>query len=1804
MKTRDKVVVILSFLIISILGITLSFANKNIKEGKVNNKVKFSTFETGHGTFDSMFYFSSSSSNYFIDNDSGSVTYYKNDGALEDNEIDAHFYSVFNRSDMSSSIMPGQLVYMIPSTTLLFHNSDFSFYQIDENSNTVTFYTDDTHETVLGYLKLGSGMSYCQFNFSSPSFVSSCSGNADYYWYYFPEGLMISNGKEISSDNDYTVDLKATYAFDSAFFDGADNNINPMLMLIGEDNYFYNAFNIHVEEKVENMDLSNVNSLEEVVYTSWQSEWGSEGNQYDYYVKYGIQGYIDYNSYFFTNYGIQGDNNIVAFSNDGLSYQTGDKEDFDDLAYCSVGGSGYLDIQCYVIVGYDVGDTAKDVSMSIEMDANGTTKEFNWNHTLEPKGSTITPEYPSGVSKDYLNKITTISAGEGAVNKLLNSGSVNFGWLIEANGISSINNGYKAFNLWNLTNGGTTNYTVKLSSVGEEIDSDYSNSVNPYSLNGTDYSIVSFYPQDDKEYNYEVDNNTYRLSLDTDYANYGLKEVFVSINGGTLEKIGHYVRTGSGIAYTAADSRTISNNNVTESNPVLLPENTTKVEVRYTGVRAAVYIGFNVNTQLNGTDAVKNKINSLTDVILKNRAQLSVNDEDNSKLEATYLTKMEINSYSSKTSTVESRIDDGKTDVVSYVDKFYDQLNYNDDTRAEALNMLPEQKNGVIYELLPAGAELYGDITVKTIGNNANCAITTNSEAHYDGTNRTLVTINVGTCPSNYYDTGSSIQSGYVVNYKIKYTSAANQSYGTDLYADVMYAAAGTLGNGYSSAEEAPSSKFSDSSVKTIFDGLVNGNNNLLFATAKVTVESMSISEGTYGKTVSLNEENYTNVINVVESKSYTYKLQYSFTSELEEITNVILIDKLESNYGNNNHFNGYLEDVDVQYLRNLGVNVNVYYSIFDVDTSTFNSSQWTLEKPADVTTIKAIAVDCGTYRFSMGEAPEVLIKMKAPNNYQNSIAAYNKSNILYKYPGDNNIKQLNTEVTQVNLVKADISVTGTSNFGTGTSSNPAEIDGDLKYTITVKNNDTANSFDNVKVEINLPEGMKSSNSNDSTVYFNIDHLNASETKTLELNMEFVGSVDVNKTYTASYKLAGLNGNDYAGKTGYIYNKVVVPVVEGHKYVKTIDSVNFTDEADVLIKKDEEFSYRISIKNTSSRVANNVVVTDTIPEGLDIVTSSIGNGVVSGNKITWEVTVNANSTLNIDYKVKLGSDATLGTVYRSAANVVLSVPYLGDLMVYDEDTNMTSVVYQIASNVKVTNTLSGALANSAKDFEYEVMFNGSSANAGRYDVYKDNNLLSPLDISESGTGSYTFTLKGSETVTFKNLTGDINYTIKQKKVAGYTTHVNANESVEGDYVVASGTTSTEGTVTVTYTNAYAASGSANINAKVTYDKTMSDNMFKLDVDGEEYNIPASGIMPEVTKSYNNVVGQYTYVIKQTNTGLPKISYDSKEYKAVVNVTDNGNGSLNTQVKYYDGNKEINEVVFNNTYLPNGLTIKNVNNSEYVDESKEYTYSITLTDGDGTYEVKDSKGTSLENLTFINGVATYNVTLGSNESILISDLPNGVNYSIKQNKLAYYTTTSEDEFTEDENEVVVTGVTTDGSKEIKFVNKYVTKASFSPAIKVTLEGKEMEDAEFKFKLLDVSSGSTSGYTSNALNDETGNVEFKSIEFTRPGTYVYEIVQLENGSNHIYFDKSKVKLTLVLTDNGDGTMGVESAYEYLNGQESLVNKYSEEPINKEEESKDKNPNTSDRIKSIIVLLWIVVALFICERWIRYRRYKMIH
>ena len=91
-------------------------------------------------------------------------------------------------------------------------------------------------------------------------------------------------------------------------------------------------------------------------------------------------------------------------------------------------------------------------------------------------------------------------------------------------------------------------------------------------------------------------------------------------------------------------------------------------------------------------------------------------------------------------------------------------------------------------------------------------------------------------------------------------------------------------------------------------------------------------------------------------------------------------------------------------------------------------------------------------------------------------------------------------------------------------------------------------------------------------------------------------------------------------------------------------------------------------------------------------------------------------------------------------------------MLYDDDTNVISTLYQIISNIKVKNNVSGALADLNKEFTYTFEFDGDSSHAGSYDIInKDGSLVGKLTLDENGSGKYTSTLKASELLEFRLL---------------------------------------------------------------------------------------------------------------------------------------------------------------------------------------------------------------------------------------------------------------------------------------------------------------------------------------------------------------------------------------------------------------------------------------------------------------------
>ncbi len=1745
--------------------------------------------------------------------------------------------------------------------TYVFFSSFTDFvYVVDEANNALLL--NDSTEVTGGAVSFGIDLPYCDFNNSDCSSLDSM-----FVWNLVDSNVVVTNLQPVnaSSGSNFSFSVKINYDLTKYVIEPSQEQVVLSSVSFKESNdialeTLYTMLDNSSDVPLEFDDV-RIDDIQ--VFNSWQSDWGIEPSGYDVYFKYGIEVDISHPELYsldFTPSLEFGD--VVSYSEDDLSYS----EDLPQY-YCAIEDSGERTVSCYFIVGVDLplGISSMDTLFTVDVYSyNASTDVFEtyeWNYTYEWTAELPEATYPTGTSTTHRQELDSLYSNIGAINKLNNNDSVEFDWIIEsaASTVGETTSGViNAFNLWELTEEGTVDYTVELESNGGVIDDTYSGIGTQYTLGDSEYNIKSFYVEDDIEYDYVLDtaSNQYYLESVSDYDTYGSKSVYIKINDGNYQLIGTYKKTASGVVYTASDSTTISNGNVTKNNPVTLPAGVTDIKVQYTGKRAAIYMGYYVKTELISSTGIVTKVNELIDqskdVVLKNNSTLYVNsDNKGDKSVGTYLTSIESTTNVGSNSVINDKESDG-SDSITYTSYAYEQVNFDSTNKDVAFDIINKQQSGIFYELLPQGATLDGSVIATIYGSDNNAVVNVTSTDNYQGSGRTLLKIEVSHTSDNVYESTNYYQSGFKITYDILYSALSNQSYGNVLNRDFAYYSNGLLSNGYKNAEEAPASLFSSTNAQNIMSNLGNSDDNsAVFKSTSTTVTTITVTVGDYNKETKGNlDTGYLATGSVTEGTKYSYRLQYVFSSDYEQIENLVFVDKLENVTGNISDFKGYLDSIDTSYLTNLGVNPVIYYStLVDVDVENLDltdTAVWSTTKPSDVRNIVAVAVSCGDYVFKGSDkvTPMIYINMLAPNAFSANrvVKTYNESYAKYNNVGNAKINTMTSDVTEVTIAKSNIKLDANTSVGQGTESVPAIVVGSYDYLIKVTNEDEID-YNNVSFEAYIPNGLviesvgEVSNNGTSVegVYsfdedtriltYDMSLLKANEVKDITINVSIdLDSIDNTSKFNASFELIKLANNEYNGTIVNTYNKLEVPELEFKKYVETNDTNGFTDQSTVLITKGETYTYRVNIKNISTIVGKNIKVVDKVPEGLSAANIS-NSGVYNSldNTVTWTLsTLDGNSNVNLEYSVIVPDDITLGTIYRSSAHIEVVHPADDSRMLYDEETNIVSTLYQVASDIEVINKVSGLLADSTKLFTYNIEFTGDSTHVGNYDVLdKDNKVIGTLSINSEGIGSYNGTLKANEKFMFKLLPGGVNYKITVNTEEGYES-TGTNAVLVGDKLEVSNITDEERLVNYTFTHSYDVSTSVEVGAKVTYDKEILTDMFSVNItDGNGYSdtkvVDLEGNALFDVINYDNVVGTYNYTVTQVNTGVSKVSYDTNTYKVVVIITNDGKGNLNKDVKYYNKlNEEVDEMVFNNTYLPNGLIIKNNNTSEYIDATKVFKYTIEINnsiDSAGVYKVKDKDNNELDDLVIDSeGNGIYSFELSNEGMITILDLPVTTNYVIKQEILPYYNVVVDGlsySVDTDNNLISHTGSIVDETTQIIFVNNYATEGEFTPVSKVTLLEKNIEDKEFNFEIKDVSEYK-SGYSEIVSNNELGEILFSPIKYVRPGTYTYEIKQVKGDSNHIYYDESKVTLTVVLEDNGDGTMSVvNSNYVYSNGKESFENKYSDEPIVVEPPVKDDsvqdNPNTDVSIGRFIIIVGmtlLVVVLIIVERKVRLRRYRL--
>ena len=307
---------------------------------------------------------------------------------------------------------------------------------------------------------------------------------------------------------------------------------------------------------------------------------------------------------------------------------------------------------------------------------------------------------------------------------------------------------------------------------------------------------------------------------------------------------------------------------------------------------------------------------------------------------------------------------------------------------------------------------------------------------------------------------------------------------------------------------------------------------------------------------------------------------------------------------------------------------------------------------------------------------------------------------------------------------------------------------------------------------------------------------------------------------------------------------------------------------------------------------------------------------------------------------------------------------------------------------------------------------------------------------------------------------------------------------------------------------------------------------------------------EYTKS-----GTYYYVVKEViptqavNNVYQGIAYDTSVFGIKVVVTDSGAGTLQKEVTVTKGGAAA-ELKFENSYTVTNFTSFDISGTKDLDGIKDlqagmFTFELydeagnrfatTTNDAQGNFTFHDIPLDKIDPVTH-----TYTYTFTIKEAAPQGGVKDGITYDPR-----VYTVTVE--VHDDLNGNLVAGtpvVTLNGtSAELKFENSYaVEPASYQPRVLKILEGKTLQADMFTFQL----KNSQGGVLQEKKNLAGGGVVFDAIEYIQPGTYRYtisEVVPAGGVKDGITYDTHTVELTVVVTDNGDGTMSVDAQYSGL-------------------------------------------------------------
>lgn len=381
---------------------------------------------------------------------------------------------------------------------------------------------------------------------------------------------------------------------------------------------------------------------------------------------------------------------------------------------------------------------------------------------------------------------------------------------------------------------------------------------------------------------------------------------------------------------------------------------------------------------------------------------------------------------------------------------------------------------------------------------------------------------------------------------------------------------------------------------------------------------------------------------------------------------------------------------------------------------------------------------------------------------------------------------------------------------------------------------------------------------------------------------------------------------------------------------------------------------------------------------------------------------------------------------------------------------------------------------------------------------------------------------------------------------------------------------------VLFTNVYAAKGTANITAtKTLEDKTLvaGDFMFKLerlDNNGDVLSTlyasnAADGRIsfPTILVDSNDLPSGGTatvrYIMSEVVTDanrLPGVTYSNAKYYLTITFTDDGEGNITNEVKYYTDNtfttlaQSQAAPVFANSYAPEVGTQAVITAKKELSgrplQAGEFSFNL--------YHVTTKNGVETETLvdTAVNaadGTVTFTrnypagVLNGADEittKYVIREVNNnlgGVSYDDNNEGKGYPVTVKIVDNKDGSIGCTVTYTNGTTTSDVVFTNTYeANDTTFKPEATKELKNRALKNNEFLFVVKD-GSGKT---VSTGYNKADGTVVFTEIGYDRVGEHIYTISETNGGRDDIGYSDATYYLKVTVTDNLDGTMTADGAY----------------------------------------------------------------